>query len=192
MTRLAMRPGKVVLEERPALPHHVPVALPADQAGCAGDQRVLPQRDVREDHQRPHQENQAHHTGEHRPLSRQRGLSVERFHERHQLADEYRDGGVDQGHGETGDEHERVPALGLAHEVPVEREQARRRLARTRAGRPANARLKIFEHDPWSTRRDRGGCHSIEHRARTRNIRCGDGVILALSNPVSPITGGVK
>ena len=38
---------------------------------------------------------------------------------------------VDQRHRQAGGEHQRVPALGLAHEVPVEREQAGRR----RAGR---------------------------------------------------------
>ena len=39
-------PGEVVLEERPALPHHVPVALPADQAGDAGHQHGVADRHV--------------------------------------------------------------------------------------------------------------------------------------------------
>jgi hypothetical protein len=43
--------GEVVLEERPALAHHVPVALPADQAGDAGDHRVVAHQAVEQ--QRP-------------------------------------------------------------------------------------------------------------------------------------------
>src|SRR6267378_3506682 len=76
-------------------------------------------------------------------------LAIGSFHQGHQSADKYGDHRVDQRYGQAGHEHERVPALGLAHEVPVKGHEARRRLARARARSSANARLEILEHEEW-------------------------------------------
>jgi hypothetical protein len=146
LSRSALAAGEVVLEERPALAHDVPVALPADQAGGAGDDRVVADRDIGEHHQRTDDEDERHHADEQRPLVVQCCLAVDRFHEGHQLADEHRDHRVDQRHREAGDEHQRVPALRLADEVPVEREQSGRRRARPGGGRAADTGLEVPEH----------------------------------------------
>jgi hypothetical protein len=132
-------PGEVVLEERPALPHHVPVALPADEARRPGYQRVVPDRDVGEDGERAHEQHERHHAREQRPLLRERLLPVGRFHERDQPADEQRDHRVEERHREAGGEHGPVPALGLPHEVPVEGDERLRRLALSGTGRPADS-----------------------------------------------------
>ena len=79
--------------------------------------------------ERPHEQHQRDHAGEHRPLRAERRLPVGRFHQRHQPADEERDHRVEQRHREAGGEHGRVPALRLPHEVPVEGDQPLRRRA---------------------------------------------------------------
>jgi len=86
------------------------------------------------------------HAGEHGPLRLKGRAAIGRLHERHEPADEYGDRRVDQGDREAGDEHQHVPALRLAREVPVEGEQTRWRLARPRACGPADSRLKVAEH----------------------------------------------
>src|SRR5262249_54761130 len=132
-------PREIVLEERPALAHDVPVALPADQAGGARYQRVLADRDVDQYHERAEDEYKRDHAEQQRPLLPERRGPVDGFHQRHELADEYRDHGVDQRDGEARDEHERIPALSLAREVPVKGDQPGRRGAGAYARRSADA-----------------------------------------------------
>ncbi len=106
------------------------MALPADHRGGPRDQHQVADRDVREQHERAHQQHEDDHAGEHRQLAAQRRHAVARFHQRDQLADEERDHRIERRHRQAGGEHRRVPPLGLAHEVPVEAEQARRRRIR--------------------------------------------------------------
>src|SRR5213592_911345 len=89
--------------------------------------------------ERADEEHESHHAGEQGPLRVESRLAVDGLHQRNQLPYEHRDHRVDQRHGQAGHEHKRVPALGLAHEVPVKGDESRRRLARTRARRSADA-----------------------------------------------------
>jgi len=73
------------------------------------------------------------------------GGAVGGLHQRHQLADEDRDQGVDQRHAQAGGQHREVQAACLADEVPVEREQAWRRCAGRRRGR-VDAGFEEGEH----------------------------------------------
>jgi hypothetical protein len=114
-------PREIVLEERPALTHDVPVALPANQARRSGDERVVPDRDIREDGERPCHEHERDHHEQHRQSGRQRSLAIGGFHQRHEPADEEWNHGIEQRHGEARREHGRVPALRLLYEVPIER-----------------------------------------------------------------------
>ena len=116
--------GKVVLKERPALTHDMPMALPADEARRARDQGVVTDRDVREDRERPNDEHERHHCEQQRQLRHQRRLPLRRLHQRHEPADEQRNDGIEEGNGEACGEHGRVPALRLPNEVPVERNQS--------------------------------------------------------------------
>ena len=120
--------GEVVLEERPALPHHVPVALPADEARHARHHGVV-----------AHQAVGSSASG--RPMSTSSAMpssigsaawnaarAVGGLHQRDELADEDRDRGVDQRDGEAGRRTSRAyRPRGLADEVPVEGEEAGRR-----------------------------------------------------------------
>jgi hypothetical protein len=81
-------PREVVLKERPALPHDVPVALPANEARRAGNQCVVAYRHVDEDGERPHDEHEPQHSGEHGQLGEERLLALRRLHERDEPADE--------------------------------------------------------------------------------------------------------
>ena len=138
--------GKIVVEERQVLADQVPMALPADETGGARNQHVLADGDVGEHHEGANHQYQRHHRDQQRRLLRQGRMAVGGLHQRNQLADEYRDQGVDQRHRQAGCEHERVPGLGLAHEMPIESEQPWRRHTRAGARRGANARMQIFEH----------------------------------------------
>ena len=128
-------PGKVVLKKRPALAHHVPVALPADQAGHARHHGVVAYQAVHQQRQRPAYQHQQRHAHQHRQGVGQRGASVGGLHQAHQAADEHGDQRVDQRHHQAGDEHRAEQALGLAHVMPVEGHQRLRwRRARARGG----------------------------------------------------------
>ena len=94
--------------------------------------------DVGQNGERPREEHERHHAGEHRPLRGERRLPVGRLHQRHEPPDEERNDGVEQRHREARGEHGGVPALGLAHEVPIECDERLRRLARPGARRASN------------------------------------------------------
>ena len=134
--------GEIVLEERPALPDHVPVALPADERGRARYERVVPDRDVDQQHQRPHDEHQRHHADEQRPLALERRHAIGRFHQRHEAPDEERNHRIEQRHRQARREHRREPAFGLLDEMPIELEQPGRRRAGRGARGPVNTTLE--------------------------------------------------
>ncbi len=119
--------GKIVLEERPALADHMPVALPADERGRAGDENHVPDRNIGQQHERPHHEDEGDHADEHRPLLAQRRHAVGCLHERHQAPDEEGYHGIERSDSEACGEHRRIPPFRLAHEVPIERGETRRR-----------------------------------------------------------------
>ena len=111
------------------------MALPADQAGDAGNDGVVADEAVGEQRERPADDDEQRHADERRQRVPERGEAIGRLHQGDEATDEDRDRGVDQRDREAGDEHRGVEAAGLADEVPVEGEEARRR---RRAGERAS------------------------------------------------------
>ena len=99
--------GEVVLEERPRLPDHVPVALPADQRRHRGNHRVVAHHRVEREQQRPAEQHHGGDRHQQRPLLAERRDAILGRHQAHQLADEHGDQQVDQRHRQPGDEHRR-------------------------------------------------------------------------------------
>ena len=118
--------GKIVLKKRTALAHHVPVALPAHQGRDAGNHRVVAYHAVEQDHQRAPDQQHQRDAQQHRCLRAQGLGRVGGRHQADDAADENRHQRIDQRDPQTGRQHGQIQATRLAHEVPVERQQARR------------------------------------------------------------------
>ena len=119
--------GEVVLEERPRLAHHVPVALPAHQVADIGGDRLVCHDVLSGDRGWPREQQHQRHAEQKRSVVGEQVLGLRAGDEGHDPADEDRDHGVEQRHQEAGDEQRCEQALGLAGKVPIERHQAGRR-----------------------------------------------------------------
>ena len=124
MTRFAMRPAKSFWKNGQLWRTTCQWLCQRMRLVAPGIKRVVTDRDVREDRERPHDEHERHHCEQQRQRRRQRRLPVRRLHQRHEPADEQRNDGIEQRNGEACGEHGRVPALRLPNEVPVERDQS--------------------------------------------------------------------
>jgi hypothetical protein len=100
------------------------MALPADHLRESGRDDAVAHQAVEQDDQRPTDEDRQRDANEHRPSFSERRLAVGRLHQRDQLADQHRQQRVEQGDAERGGEHRQEYRLGLANEMPVEREQS--------------------------------------------------------------------
>ncbi len=129
------------------------MALPADERGRAGNERVVADRHVAQHDERAHDEHEADHAEQERPLAGERAHAVGRLHERDQAADEERDDGVEQRDEQARREHRAVPALRLANEVPVERDQPLGRRAHGRARGHGNVEVEEFHRNCRAARR---------------------------------------
>ena len=126
---------EIVLEERPALPHDVPVTLPPDEAGHPRYHGVVAHQTVSEQGEWPTEQNNGRHAHQHRRGGAESGDAVAGLHQRHQLADEHGDQRVDQSHRKARDEHRGIQSARLADEMPIEREEPARRCGRRQFGR---------------------------------------------------------
>ena len=73
MTRLAMRPAKSFWKKRPALAHHMPMALPADQVGEPRRDRLVGDQVLQQQRGGPHdQQHQRHAERAGCPVAEQR------------------------------------------------------------------------------------------------------------------------
>ena len=107
--------GEIVLEERPALAHHMPVVLPADHVGDVGRDRLIGDEVLRRDAQA----DGAISSTNAMPSSRCHCSAISVFGllaviERHHVAHEDRDGGVEQRDDEAGDEQHARTAISPA------------------------------------------------------------------------------
>ena len=120
-------PREIVLEERPALPHHVPVALPADQVRETGGDRLVRDQALQQKGTRPHQQEDERHAKELRPgLRQQRARRMVRD-QRHHAPDEDRDRRVERSHHEAREEQRHHQPARLPRVMPIKRRKPRRR-----------------------------------------------------------------
>ena len=120
--------GEVVLEEGPALPHDVPVALPADQVGEAGDDGLVGDQVLQGQRRRPQRRagSSAMPTSC-RHASRSNASGIAARHQRDDAAHEDRDRGVEHSDDKAGGEERQDQPPHLPRIMPVERAQPRRR-----------------------------------------------------------------
>ena len=113
----------------------MPVALPANQIGKAGDDRLIGNQVLHQHRRRAdHQQNQRH-PEQLRPRVVQHRVRRAARHHRHHAADEYRYRRVEQRHHQASRKQRRHQAAGLTRMMPIERaEEARRRRAENGGG----------------------------------------------------------
>ncbi len=120
--------GEIVLEERPALAHHVPMRLPADEAGERRRQRLVGDEIAHQRHAGPRDQHHQRHAGEPRPAVGEEAIGRHLRHHGDDAADEPRHRAVGERHEQFDHEQRDEQPLGLAGEVPEERDQPGRRL----------------------------------------------------------------
>ena len=150
---------KVVLEERPGLPHHVPMALPADQVADIGRDRLVGDHALRGHGERPRHQQHHRHAGEQGPIIGHQPFRPACGQQRDDAADEHRDHRIEQRDHEAGDEQRGQQPLRLAGKVPIERHQRGRRLGGRRQRCGLEHALQEGEHRAISQMqtRPRGG-----------------------------------
>ena len=146
ITRVAMRPAKSFWKNDHDLAHDVPVALPADPVRDVGGDRLV--GDQRLGHHRDRARDQQHecHQQKQRPEFLEQLVRRVRRQQGDDAPDEHRDHGVEQRDHETGGEQRQNSRLRLARIMPIEREQARRRLRALRRLRGFQLPLEKSEH----------------------------------------------
>ena len=120
--------GEIVLKERPALPHHVPVRLPANEAGERRGDRLVGDEVARQRHRRAHDQEDDRHAEQPRPAFGQKLIGRRLGHHGDDAAHEPRHCAVGQRDEQFDHEQRREQPLRLAGEVPQERNQPARRL----------------------------------------------------------------
>ena len=147
--------GEIVLEEGPALPHHMPVALPADQVGDIGRDALIGNDVLRGQRQRTQHDQHHRHPEQQVPGLREQGGRVARCDEGHDAADEDRNGDVEQSDDEAGHEQRGEQPFRLARKMPVEGSQRRRRLRVVRQHRRLQRLFKPLKHE--TSKNGKGG-----------------------------------
>jgi hypothetical protein len=156
--------GEIVLEECPALPHHVPMALPANQVANLGGDRLIGHDVLRGQRQRPQHQQHQRHAEQHRPEAGEQRLGRARRDQGDDAAHENRDQRIEQRQRKAGREQSREQAFGLAGKMPIERDQPGRRLGIARdRGRPQQP-LEQGKHDRLAKAiAPRGGVGTARH-----------------------------
>ena len=145
ITRLAMRPAKSFWKNGQLWRTTCQWLCQRIRLVTPGTTRVVAHQAVEQQRERAADQHQRAMPSSIGRLLGQRRGAVGGFHQPHQAADEERDQRVDQRHRQAGGEHRREQPARLAHEVPVERQQALRRRGR-RQGRRADAAFEEGEH----------------------------------------------
>ena len=120
--------GEIVLKERPALAHHMPMRLPADQAGERRGDGLVGDEIARQRRHGPYDHDDDRHAEEPRPTGGEQTLGRCLGHQRDDAAHEPWHRAVAERHEQFGDEESGEQPFRLAGEMPQESEQARRRL----------------------------------------------------------------
>ena len=120
----------------------MPVVLPADHVGDIGRDRLVGDEILSRDRKRPADQQHRRHAGKDVPLLRDQRLRIAGGDQRHHVAHEHGDGGVEQRDHEARDEQHREQPFGLPGKMPIEADQRRRRL---RLARRLCRRQKFFK-----------------------------------------------
>ncbi len=139
--------GEIVLEERPALPHHVPVRLPADQAGERRRNRLVGDEIAQQGDDRARDQHHQRHAGEPRPGLGEEPVGRNRGHQRDDAAHEPGHRAVGERDEELDHEQGDEQPFRLAGEMPKEGEQPGRRLRVLRNGGRLQIALEGLEHE---------------------------------------------
>jgi hypothetical protein len=131
------------------------MALPADEVAEPGGDRLVGDEVLQEERRRPqHQEDEPHEEELHPVVAEQAAGRMARD-QRHDAADEDRNGRVERRHREAGEKEQRDQAARLPRIVPVEGEQpgGRRRLRRQRGRLEQTLEETEWRHRLCSCRR---------------------------------------
>jgi hypothetical protein len=112
--------GKIVLEECPALPHDMPMALPAHEVGQSRDQDLVDDDGLRDVRARLHDQQQHRHQPELEAGFPPNRLGLLHGYQRDDAADANRNRGIGDGNEETGGEQRQQRPRDLPHEMPIE------------------------------------------------------------------------
>ena len=115
--------GEIVLKERPALPHHVPMRLPADQPGERRGDGLVGDEVARQGHRRAHDQDDDRHAEQPRPAFGQEAIGRRLGHHGDDAAHEPRHRAVGQRDEQFDHEQRREQPLRLAGKVPQERNE---------------------------------------------------------------------
>ena len=148
MTRVAMRPAKSFWKNAQDCAHDVPVVLPADAVGDVGGDRLVHHQMLGDEGERAQHQQHGGHAGKHRPgLGAAESPASVLGDQRHDLADEHRDGDVEQRDDKADGEQAEEQALRLAGEMPIERHQPGRRHRLLGDRRGLQQAFEKAEHD---------------------------------------------
>ena len=136
-------PGKVILEKRPALAHHMPVVLPAHHARKRAHHRVKAQQTVKQQGCRAQHQHENQHGQQHGHGVLQGSIAVGSRHQADQFANQHRGHGIAQSHQQATEQHGKKQAPRLRNEVPVKGNKAFGWCAGGRRCSGDDARLKI-------------------------------------------------
>ena len=124
--------GEIVLKERPALAHHVPMRLPADHAGERRGDGLIGDEIARQRHRRAHDHHHDRHADEPRPADGEEAVGRRLGDHGDDAAHEPRHRAVGERDAQLNHEQGREQPLRLAGKVPQEGDQAGRRLGMVR------------------------------------------------------------
>ena len=141
--------GEIVLKERPALPHHVPMRLPADHAGERRRDRLVGDQIARQRHRRPRDQHDDRHADEPRPAVRRGTVGRRLRHHGDDAAHEPRHRAVGQRHQHLDDEQRGEQPFRLPGKVPQKGDQCAGRLRIFRDCRRRQEFFKKREHCGW-------------------------------------------
>ena len=138
--------GEVVLKERPALAHHVPMRLPANEAGERRGDRLIGDEVADQRHRRPHDHHHDRHAEQPGPALAEKPVGRRLGHHGDDAAHEPRHRAVGERDAKFHHEQGREQPLGLTGKVPQKADQSGRRLGIFRRRRRRQELLEKCEH----------------------------------------------